>query len=311
MNDSITIAYAGSLSAVIAHDLAPAFASATGQTWSSIAGPAVGLANRIRTGEISPDVYMSADAEVNRILMEPATTSLVQWFLVMARTRMVLAYSPKSRFAAELAAAASGALPWHALVQRPGFVLWRTDPRTDPGGYRALFVCQLAETYYGLPGLADRLLGGDHNDAQIGHGPPTGLATGEVDAMLIYVTVALQLGLPYLQFPEEIDLSNPRLTERYRAARFTNPLGQTFSGTPAVYSITIPTNAHNPTAAEAFVSVVLSEAGQQALARHGFLPAAVLAGGDIATIPPALQPHIQGRYAWNEPHAGGGVRLLL
>ena len=101
MADSITIAHAGSLSAVLTRDLAPAFASTTGHMWTPIAGPAVGLANRIRTGEIAPDVYMSADAEVNRILMEPATDALVRWFLVMAGARMVLAYSPKSRFAAE------------------------------------------------------------------------------------------------------------------------------------------------------------------------------------------------------------------
>ena len=294
--DSITIAHAGSLSTVLTRDLAPVFAATTGHAWTPIAGPAVGLANRIRTGEIAPDVYMSADAEVNRILMEPATDALVRWFLVMAGARMVLAYSPKSRFAADLDAAAAGRVSWTDVLQRPGFALWRSDPRTDPGGYRAIFVCQLAEAVYGQPGLAERLLGGDHNDAQIGQGMPTGLVTGELDAMLIYGTIAQQLGLPYIQLPEEIDLSNPDLAERYRVARYTNPLGQTFYGTPAVYSITILSNAPHPAAAEAFVATVLSEAGRTALANHGFLPARVLIGGAATAVPQALQTLIQGTY---------------
>jgi molybdate/tungstate transport system substrate-binding protein len=228
--------------------------------------------------------------------MEPATGALVQWFLVMAGARMVLAYSPKSRFAADLDAAAAGTVSWVGVLQRPGFALWRSDPRTDPGGYRAIFVCQLAEALYGQPSLAERLLGGDHNDMQLGQGMPTGLATGEVDAMLIYVTIAQQLGLPFVQLSEEIDLSNPALAERYCTARYTNPLGQTFYRTPAVYSITILSNAPHAAAAEAFVATVLSDAGRTALANYGFLPARVLVGGAAMAVPQALQPLIQGSY---------------
>jgi molybdate/tungstate transport system substrate-binding protein len=207
---------------------------------------------------------------------------------------MVLAYSPKSRFVVDLDAA--GTVAWVEVLQRPGFALWRSDPRTDPGGYRAIFVCQLAEGVYGQPGLAERLLGSDHNAAQIGQGMPAGLASGELDAMLIYGTIAQQLGLPFIQLPEEIDLSNPALAERYRTARYTNPLGQTFFGTPAVYSITILNNAPHPAAAEAFVATVLSDAGRTALAHHGFLPVSVRVGGAAAAVPSGLQPLIQGVY---------------
>ena len=43
-------------------NLEPAFTAATGYPLVATGGPAVGLANQIRAGEISPDVYMSADA---------------------------------------------------------------------------------------------------------------------------------------------------------------------------------------------------------------------------------------------------------
>jgi hypothetical protein len=50
VSDSITIAHAGSLIRVLTHDLGPAFTKQTGYIWTNIAGPAVGLANRIRSG---------------------------------------------------------------------------------------------------------------------------------------------------------------------------------------------------------------------------------------------------------------------
>jgi molybdate/tungstate transport system substrate-binding protein len=51
-------------------------------------------------------------------------------------------------------------------------VLGRTDPNTNPGGYYALFVAGLAERYYAIPGLKQRLLGADTNPAQL-LAPPT------------------------------------------------------------------------------------------------------------------------------------------
>src|SRR5215470_16217555 len=92
MPETITIAHAGSLSNVLTHDLGPAFTRLTGYAWTNIAGPAVGLANQIRSGAIAPDIYLSADAEVNQVLMGSQHGDKVRWFAVLAGTRMVLAY---------------------------------------------------------------------------------------------------------------------------------------------------------------------------------------------------------------------------
>jgi molybdate/tungstate transport system substrate-binding protein len=101
-----------------------------------------------------------------------------------------------------------------------------------------------------------------------------GLTDGTVDAMMIYGTVARDLGLPYIQLPDAVDLSNPVLAAQYRAAHYTDPLGQTFYGTPAVYSLTIPTAAQNPAGAEAFAAFALSDAGRAIFKSHGFLEGA-------------------------------------
>jgi hypothetical protein len=96
MPDPIIIAHAGSLINVLTRGLGPAFTKLSGRGWSNIAGPAVGLANQIRSGAIAPDVYLSADAEVNRYLIGPEHGDLVGWLAVIASTRMALAYSPNS-----------------------------------------------------------------------------------------------------------------------------------------------------------------------------------------------------------------------
>src|SRR6476646_3831305 len=153
MSDSITIAHAGSLTSVLTRDLGPAFTKQTGYSWTNIAGPAVGLANQIRSGAITPDVYLSADAEVNQFLIGPQHDDRVRWFSVLTGTRMVLAYSPKSRFKTDLDAAAAGQAQWFDVLQSPDFVFRRSDPRNDPGGYRTVFVVQLAERLYGRTGL--------------------------------------------------------------------------------------------------------------------------------------------------------------
>lgn len=297
MPDTVTIFHAGSLSNVVQQDLAPAFTRATGYSVVLTSGHAVALANTIRSGTGRPDVFMSADAEVNTLLMGPSNGERVRWFLGMAGSRMVIAYSPRSRFAADLYAAAAGTRPWYEVLQSRGFVFKRSDPRNDPGGYRTLFVFQLAEDFYGVPGLKDQILHGNENESQFVTGVPAGLTDGTIDAMMMYVSSAHGAGLPFIQLPDAIDLGNTAFAKYYRQAQYTNPQGQHFYGTPAVYSITILSHAHNPLGAEAFVRTVVSSEGQAAFRRHGFVSVPVVVGGDKDAVPPMLQGVIQGVYS--------------
>lgn len=292
----VVIYHAGSLTDAVQNAIGPGFTAATGYPFSDSGGPSVMLANQIRAGQINPDVFMSADAEAINLLIGAENGDKARWFLVMARTRMVIAYSPKSRFKADLDAAAAGEKPWYEVLQEPGFVLKRGDPRTDPSGYRDVFVFELAERYYGIPGLANAIMGSPDNEDQIASGVPDGLNDGSVDAYVGYITTAQQGNLPYIQLPDEIDQSNTSMAAIYATATYTNPQGQTFHGTPAVYGVTIPTGASNQAGAEAFVRYLLAAAGRQALTDRGFLPADVLVGGDATAVPASLQSLIQGTY---------------
>ncbi|MFN8523963.1 MAG: extracellular solute-binding protein [Chloroflexota bacterium] len=290
--------HAGSLNGVMNAEIGPGFTSATGIGFKNIGGPSVGLANQIRSGQIQTDVYMSADAEVNdEVLMGSQNGDLVRWYFIMCRQRMVIAYAKAGRFGEDLDAAAAGRKPWYDVLRQPGFTLRRSDPRNDPGGYRGVFVLALAEQHYGIPGLKDAVLKGDDNDQQIAAGAYAGLKDGSIDAYITYITNAIENGVPYIELPREIDQSDPTLGPLYAGAAYTNPQGQTFRGTPLVYGVTIPTNARNPEGAAEFVKYLMTEPGQGALAKRGFLPSDVLVGGDERAVPQPLQTLIRGRYA--------------
>lgn len=299
MPASLVIAHAGSLTAMLHDSLLPSFTASFGDaapcTVTRIAGPAVGLANRIRSGELAPDLYLSADVATNRLLMGGENGDCVRWFCGFARTRMVLAYSPRSRFAAEFAACGEDtASPrWCKVLQSPGLVFRRSDPRVDPGGYRTLFVLALAEQHYNLPGLKQRILHGDENEAQFYVGRPD-FGGGALDAALVYVTAAIGYSAPFLRLPDAIDLGDPAFADVYATVSYTNPQGQHFTGAPATYSVTIPQAAANVEGAAAFVRHLFGAEGYAALLHHGFLPIAPQIGGDPAAVPPALQPLLSG-----------------
>ncbi|HEX7788032.1 MAG TPA: ABC transporter substrate-binding protein, partial [Methylomirabilota bacterium] len=89
--------------------LGPAFARASGYGYRGEAHGSLGAARLIRDRLRHPDVFLSADPKVNEsVLMGGGNGHLVTWFVTLASSQFVLAYSPKSRFAADFAAAAAG-----------------------------------------------------------------------------------------------------------------------------------------------------------------------------------------------------------
>lgn len=84
-----------------------------------------------------PDVVALADTALFSQLLPGRLAGPVA---VLGRTRLVLAYTSRSRFAAEVTAQ-----NWTDVTTRPGVQVGRSDPALDPAGYRALLAMQLAE----------------------------------------------------------------------------------------------------------------------------------------------------------------------
>jgi molybdate/tungstate transport system substrate-binding protein len=169
---TIRVLHAGSITNLVTGTMRPAFEERCGADVADLSTPSVALADGIKAGSISGDVFISADAHLNRTLMGPRNGDWARWFLVFGRNEEVITYSARSRFFADLEKARLGEVSWYQVVMEPRLVLGRTDPNTNPGGYYALFVAGLAERYYAIPGLKQRLLGADTNPAQL-LAPPT------------------------------------------------------------------------------------------------------------------------------------------
>src|SRR5437667_498429 len=220
----VRIALAGTMELVVVRDIGPAFTAATGYPVELTRAPSVQLANRIVKGELKPDLYLNSDASVMELLMGPANNDRSRWYLPILRSRTVIAYSPNSRFKDDFEAARAGKLPWYEVLQcRPGLVLKRPNPTVDSGGYRAIFVFDLAERHYKIPGLKRKVIGTDNNESQywdrFEYYPL--MRAGQIDAFVTFITNATLNGLPYIDLPEEIDQSNPSMAKWYATASYT------------------------------------------------------------------------------------------
>jgi molybdate/tungstate transport system substrate-binding protein len=295
---TINVLHAGSLTNLVQLSLAPLFQAACGATVTDQGGPAVGVADGIKDGSLAGDVYMSADAHVNQTLIGPENGDWVRWYLAFARNQEVISYTPNSPFFAELERARLGEVPWYDVLTEPGFVLGRTDPNTDPGGYFALFVAGLAERYYGIAGLEQRLLGSDTNPDQLLTPPAfTTTASGAVpDATFGYLSSAVDKGLHYIALPRQINLSDPSLARFYSRVSFTNKSGATFRGAPIYDSVTVLQRSTAEHTAIDFVRLLLSPQGRRLQQSRGFLETPVLVGGDGSAVPRTLRRYIDGCY---------------
>jgi len=292
----LRVALAGTMEQVISRQIGPAFTAATGYMLDVTRQSSVLLANRIASGELTPDVYISSDANVMELIMGPANNDRARWYLPILRSRTVIMHGTQSRFNDDIEAVRASKLPWYELMQRPGLVLKRPNPTIDSGGYRAIFVFDLAERLYKLPGLKQRVLGNDDNESQYFDRSKEFplIRGGSIDVFVTYITNPLVEGLPFLDLPEEIDQSNPSMQNWYATARYTNPHGQTFRGTYAAYAVTIPVAAASPNAAEDFVRLLLSENGMTMFERAGFYRFRELhIAGDESAAPQAIRSLIK------------------
>jgi molybdate/tungstate transport system substrate-binding protein len=287
----IFVLYAGSLGNLMEMDVGPSFARATGYKYLGEAKGSLLSANLIKEKLRTPDVFISADPKVNQRLMGNENGDLVRWYATIFGNEMVLGYNPNSRFAAELKQVGTNDTRLYEILQEKGFRLGRGDPELEPKGYRTLFLFDLAEKHYKLPGLAQKIL----NDAE----HPTlifpeeqlvaRLEAGQLDAGVFYRNEVAEHHLPYVGFPRELNLSEPELDPSYGAATYVSPKGGKYVGSAIVYSITIPETARNREGAVALISFLLSDEGRKIVERHELRLIQPVVSGEIDAVPPTLQ----------------------
>jgi molybdate/tungstate transport system substrate-binding protein len=291
---TVNVAYAGSLVNLMEHKLGPAFNNATGYTFQGRGAGSTALANQIKSKLITPDVFISASAASYKPLQGDANGNIVRWYITFATTSMVIGYSPKSQFAAQLQAAASGQTPWYQVLQTPGLRLGRTDPKLDPKGVNTLYTLQLAEHYYQQPGLAQKLTGGAENASQIfpEEDLVARLTAGQLDAGFFYLNEVKDASLPFITLPTQINLGDPSLASAYTQASYTTAAGVTQHGAPIAFSVTSPATVRNQAGAVAFIAYLLGDKGRATLTADGFSATPLTLTGDGAQLPAGLKQFV-------------------
>jgi len=284
---TITALHAGVFNNFVPLGLKPAVKQDFNITLNDVGGNSVKLANSIKSGSLTGDLFMSADASVNQTLEGPANGNWVDWFTVFARNQVVLAYDPHSRFAADFQTK-----PWYQVLQEPGIKLGRYDPNLDPLGYYTLFVAQLAEKYYAIPGLKQQILGADNNPNQI---ITANFPDGVSDAAFYYRSDATFDKTPFVTLPDQINLSNPDFASFYAQASYTTNIGQTFHGAPIQQSIA-PLRGGDTRPVDDVIRLLDSPQGAALISQYGFLPSPILAGGNLNHIPLPIRCEVQGTY---------------
>ncbi len=234
------------------------------------------------------DVMASADYEVIDRLLIPEHAG---WNIRFAANEMALAFMRGNRKARGLTDG-----NWYEILQRDDVSYGRSDPDSDPCGYRTVLTLKLAEKYYGAEGLAMSLLEKDQEYIRSKETDLLGLVeAGALDFIFIYRSVARQHNLGILLLPDEINLGRPGFADYYRSVsiRISGKKPGEFierKGAPMVYGVTVPDNAPSPELALRFVEFLLDrEKGLKIMERNGQPPLVPGPTGSYGALPERLR----------------------
>lgn len=228
------------------------------------------------------DIMASADYKVIDNLLMP---KYAKFNILFATNEMVIAYTPKSRYANII-----NQNNWTKILLKPDVKVGHSNPNLDPCGYRSVLVAKLAGIYYKKPDFYKNLLGygdfyknGEENPKIIVRPKETDLLglleAGAFDYLFIYKSVAIQHHLKFIQLPPQINLGSKKYTNYYKQASFkvTGKKPGTYivkHGAPMVYGITMVQNSKeglppNEKGAELFLKFVLSPQGEAIMKKNG------------------------------------------
>jgi molybdate/tungstate transport system substrate-binding protein len=267
-----TVAFAGSMGVVMDQGIGPAFQAKTGIQYQGIGQAALGLAHLLAGKSLVADVFVPVSPGPMKVVEEAGLVAPGA-AVPVASTQIVLAWSPKSKFARQFAAAKGD--DWIKILQTPGLRFGRTDPATDPQGQYVLYTMQLAASLYTNPALATGITG---DESQIFAEPSllARLQEGQVDATLGYESAVISQKLPYLTLPPEINFSTPALAKDwYSKAQLTLTVKAVTKivhpGLLVFYAAAL-TNAPNPAAASSFMAFLTGKQAQAIFAEYGYGP---------------------------------------
>ena len=213
------------------------------------------------------DIIASADYFViNELLMPEYAT----WSIRFATNEIVIAFQEKSKYSSEI-----NDTNWMDILLRGDVIYSRSDPDSDPCGYRSVMALMLAEKYYKRPGLTDKMVSKNKEFIRPKEVDLVALIEANAaDYMFQYKSVAIQHNLKYIELPDEINLSDPEKNNIYRTVSLdvagSSPSSKMkVTGEFINYSTTVPENASHSNEAIDFLEFLLSPEGMEIFRKSG------------------------------------------
>ena len=266
----LDVAYAGSMGSMMEGPLKRSVAQSLKLDMHGRAQGSSALAQLIVGGSIRPDVFLPVTPGPMLTVLRAGKAETAQ---PVAHTEMVIAYSPKSRFASRLEAAGKGNANWWEILQEPGLRFGRTDPVGDPQGRNIIFTVMLAAKVYKQPDLVEKILGPTINEKQIFTEPTVQarLQSGELDAASAYKIQPGPFNLPYITLPKEINLSGQNVHADHPEVTLSVG-GKTYNPEPLIYYAAVLKDAPNPKGAAAFANWLKGDEAQAIFRRFYYDP---------------------------------------
>jgi len=237
------------------------------------------------------DILASSDYFVIDELLIPEYTA---WGIRFATNEIVIAFTEKSKYYKEITP-----INWMEILQREDVIYARSDPDSDPCGYRTVFTFMLAEKFYKLPGLTEKMKVKNKEYIRPKEVDLVALMESNViDYMFQYKSVALQHDLKYIELPKDINLSDPTKSNLYSAVS-TDVAGNKpgikikVTGDYINYSVTIINNAPQKEEAINFLEFMLSSEGQEIYRKNGQEPIIPFSTEQSDKLPPKLLKYLK------------------
>ncbi|TFH36059.1 MAG: extracellular solute-binding protein [Bacteroidia bacterium] len=282
----VIIFHAGSLSAPFKKIAGEYMKLNPGVTVQLEAAGSVECARKITELKKPCDIMASADYFIIDEMLIPEYAS---WNVKFASNSMVIAYTGKSRKGDIISSE-----NWIEILLDEDIIYGRSDPDSDPCGYRTIMTLKLAEKYYERPGITQSFIVKDKNMLRPKEVDLLALLeSNSIDYIFIYKSVALQHDLEWIELPREINLSDSILEEHYNSVSVEitgSKPGELIQvkGSTMVYGVTLLDNAPGRDKAIDFMKFLLGEPGLKIMKEMGQEMNTLPATRSLAELPAEL-----------------------
>jgi molybdate/tungstate transport system substrate-binding protein len=239
------------------------------------------------------DILASSDYFVINQMVMPDYTD---WSIRFATNEIVIAFLNKSKHSAEI-----NSSNWMDILQKEDVIYSRSDPDSDPCGYRTIFTFMLAEKYYSKPGLTVKMVSKNKEYIRPKEVDLVALLeSNTIDYMFQYKSVAIQHNLKYIELPSEINLSDPLKNDIYNSvsidvAGSTPGSKMKVTGDYINYSLTVLNLAPQKKEAIDFLDFLLGPVGMDIFSRNGQKPINPLSTEQPEKIPAKLLKYFKNK----------------